>query len=207
MYRHRSIPIIGAGCVLLLVALLFNFSFMDSGKAYAATNIAVSYANSHWNCLTATCTTRVRAGALQSNFECAEFVARALATEGLIPGLTSTSPQHYFNPYRPAGSKKSYDLLLIGRVGGLYTLADYLADRALGKNIGKNLQAASPGDMVVFENGGGMPSHTALIVTTGLSTASTKIDAHNYARYNYALSGYFPFFRTYYILHFSTRAA
>jgi Putative amidase domain len=211
MYNRRSILIIGMGCGLLLVALLFNFSPMRSGQAYAATNPAVSYANSHWNCYTVACTTRVGAGTLQPGFQCAEFVARALATEGLLPGLKSTSPQYAFDPYRPAGSNKSYDLLLIGHVGGLHTLADYVADhlvsRGLAKNIGKHLQGASPGDMVVIQDSTGAPDHTALIVATGVSTVSTKVDAHNYARYNYPLSAYFPYFRTYYIFHFSPKVA
>ena len=140
-------------------------------------------------------------------FQCAEFVARALATEGLVPGRTSTSSQYSLDPYRPAGSKKSYDLLLITRLAGLYTLSDYLVDRGLGKNIGRNLQAASPGDMVVFEDSAGTPRHTALLVTVGSSTATTKVDAHNYARYNYPLSGYFPHFHTFYILHFARASA
>jgi hypothetical protein len=206
MSNWKRFLLLGLGITLLMATLLFTLSSMRSGTAYAATNPAVTFATANWNCKTAACTTRVTAGTAQPAYECAEFVARALATEGFMPGLTSTSPQSAFDPYYRTGFKHTYDLLLITPTAGLYTLADYLKDEGHATNIGTNLNNASAGDMVVLEDSSGKAHHTVLIVTEGLSTSSTMVDAHNNARLNYALSNYFSEFPKWYILHLPTGA-
>jgi len=63
----------------------------------------VKYANDHWACKEATCYTKVpHPGAptaadepteWQTDYQCAEFVARSLAAGGFMGGLTSGAPQ------------------------------------------------------------------------------------------------------------------
>src|SRR5579884_3726643 len=72
------------GLLVLLVIAAGTFVLLPRGSAQAV-NAAVAYADSHWNCATAACTSRVSAGSPQPSFQCAEFVARALAAEGLVP--------------------------------------------------------------------------------------------------------------------------
>ncbi|MGO8950747.1 MAG: hypothetical protein ACLQUY_24465 [Ktedonobacterales bacterium] len=136
----------------------------------------------------------------QPYYECAEFVARALAYEGFIPGLKSTSSQAAFGSYKP-GNGKTYDLLLITPESGYNTLADFLLTFGYVVNIHDNLGNEEPGDMVVFDVGG-VPQHIALITSIGSRTkSSTKIDAHNNAHYDLPLSDEITGFDTWYILH------
>lgn len=166
---------------------------------------AVAWANDNWNCANIACTSTVQAGQPQPNYGCAEFVARALATEGFMPGLTSSSPQKSYDPYRPAGSKKDYDLLLIGHRTGLHTLADYLLDYGYAKNIGMDLREAKAGDAVVFSDliyDKPAEEHVVLITTPGASPSSVKVAAHNNARYDNPLSNEINGFNGgWYILH------
>lgn len=207
------------GTILLLVALLLTFSPTRSGIANAATvtepsvagiHAAIKYANTHWNCATAACTTRVKAGDAQPDFQCAEFVARALAAAGFIPKLRSTSPQSAFGHYQP-GNGKTYDLLSItpGLAGPhIYSLAQFLLDYGYVKNIHQSTGNAEPGDLVVFnkvirDKKGKIikiiPEHVGLIVAVrkGKHTKyNTLLDLHNSARYHVTikseLGGEFP---------------
>lgn len=163
------------------------------------TSNPVTFANQNWNCATATCAQRVKAGQKQPAYQCAEFVARSLAYKGLLPGLASDSPQSAYGSYQP-GNGKTYDLLLITPTSGLNTLADYLLDYGLAENIGQNLSSASVGDAVVFDDNG-IPEHIVLITVMGASTSSTFIDGHNTARYHFALSNEIAGFNSWYILH------
>lgn len=190
--RHRL-----AGLLFACGVLFALFSF--GGIARAATNPAVSFANTRWNCLTADCATRVKQGAAQPNYECAEFVARALAYADDMPGLNYYASQSDFEYYQP-GDGKTYDLLLITPVSGYHTLADFLLDYGWG-NVGPHLNGAVAGDVVVFDDNG-IPEHTVIISVMGASTSSTKIDAHNNARYDYPLSDEISGFDSWYILHF-----
>jgi hypothetical protein len=139
-------------------------------------------------------------GENQDDFQCAEFVSRALAAAGLIPGLNEYSPRTgagSFAEYHAYGN--TYNLLNVGSVAvhitwpidmgigynrGLY---DYLIDSGLGKDIGYNTNAAMPGD-VVFWYGDNNPAdgthrhHAGLLIATG-NPSETFYDAHNYARY------------------------
>ena len=160
---------------------------------------SVTFANQNWNCLTAACTQRVKAGQKQPLYQCAEFVARSLAFEGLMPGLASDSPQSAYGSYQP-GNGKTYNLLLINPKKGPNTLAVYLLDFGLAENIGQNLSSASTGDAVVLLNNG-IPEHIVIITVLGSSTSSTFIDGHNTARHDFALSQEIVGFTSWYILH------
>jgi len=168
-----------------LIALLLlggAFLLFPTGRANAA-NAAVTYADSHWNCANVSCTSTVSAGSAQPNFQCAEFVARALSTEGLIPGLNSSSAQSAYGSYK-ASNGKTYDLLWVGwtTTGGYNTgingLYQYLTQTGKASDIGNSPGGAVPGDVVIYHEGQG---HTALLVQTG---SSPLVDAHNNARYH-----------------------
>lgn len=168
-----------AGLVVLLAIAGCTFLWLPRGNANAA-NAAVSFADSHWNCATAACTSRVSAGSAQPYYQCAEFVARALATEGLIPGLSASSSQSAYGSYH-ARNGKTYDLLWVGWAYGGWDgqgLYQYLIQNGVGTDIGNHPSQASPGDVTIYFEGAG---HTALLVETG---SSPKVDAHNNARYH-----------------------
>lgn len=200
----RKYRLVGLFLACLLACMTF---FSLGGQAYAA-DPAVAFANSHWNCTTAACTSRVGAGAAQSSYQCAEFVARSLATDGYIPGLKNNSSQSAYGSYKP-GNGKTYDLLAItpGIAGpGIGTLADFFTTYGYFRNVGKNVGNAVPGDMVVFMNSSGTPEHVVLIISSNYTIASIRIDAHNSARYNYPLSNEIAGFSNWYILHINTGA-
>src|SRR5579872_2117576 len=48
-----------------------------SAATQASLKAAAQYADSHWNCANAACSSTVSAGSGQPNFQCAEFVARS----------------------------------------------------------------------------------------------------------------------------------
>lgn len=183
---------------LLASTILFSFG---ARTAHAYTNPAVAFANAHWNCWTAACTSRVHAGAAQPYYQCAEFVARSLAYEGFIPGLSSTSSQRAYEYYRP-GNGVTYDLLLITPYSGYHTLANFLLTYGYFVNIGKNLGNTQPGDMVVYKDRYGTPQHIGLVIRHGTSTSNTMLDFHNSARYNVSLSSELGGeFTSWYVLH------
>jgi hypothetical protein len=221
MSNHKRFLLLGS--VLLVAGLLFAFSPVRPGTAYAA-NAAVSYANSHWNwtyynhtshpsCTSGDssgCSNAVNVpaqGYFQPDFQCAEFVARALATEGYIPGLSSTSSQGAYGSYKP-GNGKTYDLLSIttNLAGpGIGSVADFLTTYGYFKNVGHTVGDAEPGDLVVFTSGS-TAEHVALITSSDYSIATIRIDAHNTARYDIPLSNEIAGFSGWYILHIQTGA-
>jgi hypothetical protein len=152
----------------------------------------VQFAESHWNWTAWNDPTPVAAGADQPNYQCAEFVARAMAAAGLIPGLTPDAPQDdYFNYKAPNG--KTYDLLLISILPQYNNLYDYLMDSGLGIDVGDDPADARPGDFVVTYLGpDSTPSHTGLVVTAPNATGEATVDAHNHARLHYGYHFYAP---------------
>lgn len=154
-----------------------------ASEVASAKNPAVAYADSHWNCGNATCTYRVRAGAGQPNFQCAEFVARSLAAERKVPGLTANSSQAAYGHYR-ARNGRIYDLLWVGvnasgyNDGGIRGLYQYLIENRVGVNIGNAPSRAVPGDVTFHFEGQG---HTGLLVRAG---SNALADFHNSARYH-----------------------
>jgi hypothetical protein len=109
-------------------------------------------------------------GDFQPEYQCSEFVARALAQEGLVPGLATGGPggtsmstgqstnefgNYSYNEYPFTTAAEAgngdivYNLLGVGTPGtpGLY---DYLVNSGIGVNIHQNLDQAEPGDVVFF---------------------------------------------------------
>lgn len=167
----------------------------------APDNPAIQYAYQAWNWTDQWGSATVPAGGTQEDFGCAEFVSRALAAEGLVPGLNQYSARTgpgSFEQYVYNG--KTYNLLNVGStnwVGPLpmgYTtgLWDYLMDSRIGTEIGMNTAAAYPGDIAFWFYDGPVSNaqrhHAAMLVKTGATTAQTLYNAHNYARREQPLS-------------------
>jgi len=150
----------------------------DSGAMTTNGGSCASFADANYLCSTAACSSKVSAGSAQPNYQCAEFVARTLASTGKISGLTSGSPQSAYGSYSFNG--KVYDLLWTShRTGGPLGLEDYLL--AAGWTSGGSVKDCS----VVFVNGAhGAWGHVAVGVGTNL------LDAHNNARLHVATTYY-----------------
>jgi len=150
----------------------------DMGAMTATGGSCQSFADANYLCSTAACSSKVAVGAAQPNYQCAEFVARTIASTGKISGLTSGSPQSAYGSYTFSG--KVYDLLWTShRTGGPLGLEDYLL--AAGWKSGGAVKDCS----VVFVNGsGGAWGHVAVGVGANL------LDAHNNARMHVATSYY-----------------
>jgi len=169
-----------------------------SAATQASLNAAKQYADSHWNCVDAGCSSTVSAGTGQPNYQCAEFVARSLAAAGFVPGLGPNSPQSAYDPY-VAPNGRSYDLLWVGwttasgystGINGLY---QYLTQNGIAADIGQvPTSEIALSDVVIYHEGQG---HTAIVVQTG---SSPLVDAHNNARYHV---GYTEGYSDFTILH------
>ncbi len=187
--KRKLLPLVSGVLVAAVLIGAIVFSIAARGEASAA-NAAVSFADAHWNCATAACTSRVSAGSAQPNYQCAEFVARALAAEGKVPGLSSSSSQSAYGNYH-ARNGKTYDLLWVGvdasgyNDEGIPGLYQYLTQNGVGTNIGNHPSQAAPGDVTFHFEGKG---HTGLLVQTG---SNPLADFHNNARYHvYYTEGY-----------------
>ncbi|WP_181442513.1 amidase domain-containing protein [Streptomyces tateyamensis] len=154
--------------------------------------VEVDWAEGHWNWTAWNDSTPVAFGADQEKYQCAEYVARALAAAGLVPGLGPDDPQDdYFHYTAPNGV--TYDLLLISDLPQYHNLYDYLMDSHLGQDIGDHPEQARPGDVVVTYAGpGGTKSHTGLVVTAQDGSTEPTLDAHNRARSHYGYHYYAP---------------
>jgi hypothetical protein len=206
---------------LLVLLLACGALFSLGGKAHAQVfspcphppcnpfnpAAAVTYANDHWNWWAYNSKNDpdtgkpVPAGSPQPNFQCAEFVARALIVGNYIPGLNAnTSTQNDLFNYRP-GDGNTYNLLEVTNlVPPKLTLEAYLAT-FVATSIGKDLTKATPGDVVIFKDSNGTPRHMAIIVQAGSSESTTLVDAHNNAAHSVPLDSEADGFSTYYILH------
>lgn len=166
------------------------------------------------------CGTRMQAalGDFQPKYQCSEFVSRALAQDGLVPGLASggygsaQGPGNgtgqfgdvSYNSYpftdvmSANGGDSRYNLLGVGTPGapGLY---DYLIDSGIGVSVGQNLSAAAPGDVVFFYTGSladANREHVMLITSMihyssasdGIGGWDALVDGHNRAAYHSLLS-------------------
>lgn len=148
------------------------------GVAFALNGALVtSFADAHWNCVDAACSSRVSAGTFQSNYQCAEFVSRSLAAAGVFPGLTASSSQSAFLNYKYSNGK-TYDLLWVSSVQGLpLGLEDLL--QVLGwKSVGTSCSAVQAGYVGICTGSDGPHSHTWVGVGANLA------DAHNSARFH-----------------------
>ncbi|WP_035841765.1 hypothetical protein [Kitasatospora azatica] len=155
-------------------------------------SVEVDWAEGHWNWTAWNDSTPVAFGADQPDYQCAEYVARALAAAGLVPGLgPDDSQDDYFHYTAPNGV--TYDLLLISDLPQYHNLYDYLMDSQLGTDIGDHPEQARPGDVVVTYAGpGGGKSHTGLVATAPDGASEATVDAHNRARQHYGYHYYAP---------------
>ena len=154
--------------------------------------IEVRFADAHWNWTAWNDSTPVAFGSAQPQYQCAEFVARAMAAAGLVPGLGPDDPQSdYFNYTAPNG--KVYDLLLISELPQYNNLYAYLMDSGVGQDVGDQPGQAQPGDIVVTYLGpDGTLSHVGLVAQAATGTAEATVDAHNNARLDYGYHYYAP---------------
>lgn len=188
----RFLSIVLGGVILLGtlgVQLTLHISARAAASSLTANPIAaVTYADQHWQwtkydgssgeyCNNKNCSygSIAPSGDLQPQFACAEFIARALAAEGLLPGLSPTDPPSHY------GSYQGYDLLWTAFSDGRKNLGvyDYLIKNGLGVDIGNNPSAASAGDVVFY--GGPGYSHAALLIAGG---PNASIDSHDVAYFH-----------------------
>ncbi|MGH4029425.1 amidase domain-containing protein [Actinomycetota bacterium Odt1-20B] len=146
---------------------------------------ALAYADAHWDWTAWNDSTPVADGDFQPKFQCAEFVARALAAGGLVPGLAPDDPQDAYYHYR-APNGKEYNLLLISDVRGYLSIHDFLMDFGLGKDLGDVPEQAQPGDLVVTHAPGYTNKlHTGMVAQAALDGEEPLVIAHNKARYRH----------------------
>lgn len=151
-------------------------------------------------------------GRYQPDYQCAEYVARALTQAGQIPGLnnggaggtspvTANSGSYTYGTY-PFTYTSSYSadrLYALVNVGTSATtgLYQYLMDSGLGVSLGTNVSAAAPGDVLFFYSGApsdATRAHVMLITATvndgwsGAGGWDAYLDGHNRDRYHLLLS-------------------
>jgi len=139
-----------------------------------------TFANAQWNCADVSCSQTVCTGCGQPNYECAEFVARSLASAGLIP-LSPYAAQSQYGSFNANG--KTYDLLWVSsKNGGIIGLEDYLSDS--GWNSCQSNGCVTDCSALMVVGSEGPYSHTVVGV------APQVCDAHNVARYQVPPSWY-----------------
>jgi len=133
------------------------------------------FADQEWNCADVSCSSHVCTGCGQPNYQCAEFVARVLASGGLIP-LSPTAPQSSYEYFHANG--RTYDLLWVSsKNGGITGLDDYLGDSGWTSCGGYNTCVTECSALIVV-GADGPYSHA--VAGVGLELC----DAHNVARYH-----------------------
>ncbi|HET8845502.1 MAG TPA: amidase domain-containing protein [Ktedonobacteraceae bacterium] len=129
-------------------------------------------------------------GYWQPNFQCADFIARALTQDGLVPGLNSggvwgstpASPSVTGYGNYHAANGNAYYLFNVG-VPGIAGLSNYLLENNLATNIQQDLTLATPGDLLfIRENGSSNYGHAMII--TAISGNYLVLDGHNEAQYH-----------------------
>lgn len=158
-------------------------------------------------------------GYFQPNFQCADFVSRALVQNHQIAGLgnggingqfPATQPtgssgtysfQWYPFTYTPYSSDNAYNLILVP------TFRQYLLDSGLGVSIGTSVSQAQAADVVVLYHNG---SPTHVMITTGagywnstLGQWDVLVDSHNASSYHQNLSWWMsnPYNTSFEIIH------
>ncbi len=177
--------------------LLRSLKFLQQSKRFAPYLLTpcpdrVCWANDNWQFTDYQDSGTVNQGQMQPNFQCAEFVSRALSQNNLIPGLYNGGFRGITDPYTgevtgdngygddygsyhfdhaPFTSDYAYDLLWTGTRGstgplpsitGLY---EYLIDSGIGEDIGTNVSEAQPGDVVFFYEGDPSPNRHHVMIT------------------------------------------
>jgi len=140
-----------------------------------------AFADAQWNCADIACNRKVCTGCGQPAYECAEFVARTLASGGLIP-LSPVAPQSYYGNFKANG--RTYDLLWVSsKNGGIVGLDDYLGDSGWN-SCGASSSCVAECSALMVVGADGAYSHAVAGV------GSELCDAHNVARYHVPPSFY-----------------
>ena len=128
-------------------------------------------------------------GDWQPDFQCADFVSRALSQDGLMPGLNNGGI-YGLSPASPTvGGYDSYqgadgNVYRLWNVGipGIPGLSDYLLNNRLATDIHANIDQARPGDVVFFIDQNGLYYHAMII--TSLGNGYLVLNGHNAAQYH-----------------------
>ena len=136
-------------------------------------------------------------GSDQPNYQCAEFVARAITQDGMVPGLNNGGANGNYTPASDdsnggsgyggyqASNGNIYHLWNVGVTSPQITvgLHDYLTDSGLATNIGEDMSQAQPGDVIFFNRGSGTDYyHTMIIIAVG--NGGLYLDGHNVSQYH-----------------------
>lgn len=139
-------------------------------------------------------------GYFQPNFQCADFVSRALVQNyqiagvgsGGVNGKTPATPpigtysfQTYRFTYAPYSSNTTYNLILVS------SFKQYLLNSGLGVSIGTNISQAQAGDVVIYYNSSGTAIHTMITTSAGFYSNGrwdVLLDGHNASAYHNLLS-------------------
>ncbi|HLG77724.1 MAG TPA: hypothetical protein VKX46_15005 [Ktedonobacteraceae bacterium] len=145
----------------------------------------------------------------QPNFQCADFVARALTQDGLVPGLnnggvygSSPATNSIGSPSYQSGNSTGYNLIYVP------TLDNYLINSGLGTNIGTNVSQAAPGDVIIYYDSSG-DYHTMLITSAPFQSGSTwevYLDGHNASAYHNLLTYWTSANPSFKIIHLKSSA-
>ncbi len=140
----------------------------------------------------------------QPNFQCTDYVSRALSQMGLTPSLNNggvngstpaSTPNSGFGygyyPFTstPYASDSINDLIDVG-VPGILGLYNYLLDTGLGTNVHQNLSQARPGDVIFFYDNGSISdanrAHAVIVTATFQRSGQwdALLDGHNVATYH-----------------------
>jgi len=139
------------------------------------------FANAQWDCAEPSCGSKVCTGCGQPNYQCAEFVARTLASAGLIP-LGPKDRQALYGAFHANG--RTYDLLWVSsKNGGILGLEDYLKDSGWHA-CGSSNSCVSECSAMMVVGADGPYSHAVVGIAPQLC------DAHNVARYHVSSSIY-----------------
>lgn len=160
-------------------------------------------------------------GRSQPDFQCAEFVSRALSQSGQIAGLgnggvggytpvSSNSGGFSYGNYSfvttPYSSDNYYLLVNVGSNDGTFHqgLYHYLTNAGQG-TIQQTTAGAAPGDVVFFYNSTTQSDstrvHVMIVTSAGGTNATTLLDGHNADLYHQSVQTELQFFASYQVIH------
>jgi hypothetical protein len=137
------------------------------------------FADENVLCAQAACTSKVKIKDFQPDYQCAEFVARSIASGGYIPNLSPSAAKSAYYSYSYNGKKYNLCWTSSKAGGGISGLEDLLI--ALKWKSGGKVDDCS----VVFTNGSkGAWMHVVVGVGPDI------VDSHNNARYHSPVTQY-----------------
>jgi len=161
--------------VLMVALLMLGLLFHSESSAQLPVHEAIRYAQDHWDwAVYNNPTDRVKEFDWQSNFQCAEFVARSIASVNPISDLTADTEPSRLGSILYGG--KPYNVL---SVAGLY---NFLIDTGVGRDVGADKSSATLGSAVVY----GDFDHVTIVTSRDL-LSDAKVSAHNQAMLDYPI--------------------